>query len=168
MALHHDLLRQARMLSRHEPRKPRQASLRRAVSAAYYSLFHLLTHEATARLVTGPGRDDLRITLRRAFEHGLMKEVCKEIVKPNSGRLSKSLGGSTIPAQLRDVAQSFVDLQQARHDADYDMGRKFTRDEAIELVVTAERAAEKWIAIRKSIPADVFLCALLAFRGMCR
>lgn len=36
------LLEQAEHLLDVDPRKPKQASLRRAMSAAYYSLFHLL------------------------------------------------------------------------------------------------------------------------------
>ena len=42
-----DLLEQAWHLAKREKRKPRQASLRRAVSTAYYALFHHLIHEAT-------------------------------------------------------------------------------------------------------------------------
>ena len=47
MSLHGDLLDQASRLAVQEPRRPRQASLRRAVSAAYYALFHLLVDAAT-------------------------------------------------------------------------------------------------------------------------
>ena len=50
MSLQQDLLRQARHLATKEPRRPSQASLRRAVSAAYYALFHLLVDEAIGRL----------------------------------------------------------------------------------------------------------------------
>lgn len=45
MGLPEDLLEQAGHLARRERKRPRQASLRRAVSAAYYALFHLLTSE---------------------------------------------------------------------------------------------------------------------------
>jgi hypothetical protein len=41
------LLEQAEHLAKRERNRPRQASLRRAVSTAYYALFHLLIHEAT-------------------------------------------------------------------------------------------------------------------------
>ena len=47
MSLHADLLKQARHLSTKEPSRPSQASLRRAISAAYYALFHRLVDEAT-------------------------------------------------------------------------------------------------------------------------
>ena len=41
-----DLLEQAKHLASRERTKPKQASLRRAVSTAYYALFHLLISEA--------------------------------------------------------------------------------------------------------------------------
>jgi hypothetical protein len=52
MSLHADLLAQARRLVSQDPRRPRQASLRRAISTAYYALFHLLISEASAMLVS--------------------------------------------------------------------------------------------------------------------
>src|SRR2546422_11077721 len=50
--LHDDLLALARRtLERDAGRgRPRQASLRRTISTAYYALFHLLVHEATSRM----------------------------------------------------------------------------------------------------------------------
>jgi hypothetical protein len=65
MSLHGDLLQQAEHLARLEPRRPRQASLRRAISTAYYALFHLLIHEATLRVGRNPV---LRQKFSRAFE----------------------------------------------------------------------------------------------------
>jgi len=117
MALHYDLIHQARSLARHEPKKPRQASLRRSVSAAYYALFHLLTSAASDRLITGPGRGALRSAVRRAFDHAIMKEACREIGKPNAGKLAKGMDGAAVPTSLVSVAIAFVDLQQARHEA---------------------------------------------------
>ena len=49
MTLHHDLLDQASHLATRETKKPKQASLRRAVSAAYYALFHLLVADGAKR-----------------------------------------------------------------------------------------------------------------------
>jgi uncharacterized protein (UPF0332 family) len=62
MAYHDDLLRQALQLIHQEPRNPKQASLRRAVSTAYYALFHLLISEAVANWK----RVNLRAALGRA------------------------------------------------------------------------------------------------------
>ena len=47
MAYHDDLIEHAIFLSQlNLPQEPKQVDLRRAVSAAYYGLFHLLTTEA--------------------------------------------------------------------------------------------------------------------------
>ena len=43
--LHDELLKQARELTTLDARRPRQANLRRAISSAYYALFHLLLHD---------------------------------------------------------------------------------------------------------------------------
>jgi uncharacterized protein (UPF0332 family) len=40
------LLEQAVTLARLDSRRPKQANLRRSISAAYYALFHLLIDEA--------------------------------------------------------------------------------------------------------------------------
>jgi hypothetical protein len=142
--------------------------LRRAVSAAYYSLFHLLTSDASDRLITGSGKEDLRAVLRRAFEHAIMFQACREFIKPNAGKLEKALGGVAVPLALNYVAEAFIVLQQARHEADYDVSRSFTRLQALDIVALAEKAFVDWQSVRKTIPGDIFLTALLATRGMCR
>lgn len=48
MAFAEDLLKQAFLLVHKEPKSPRQASLRRSVSTAYYAVFHLLIQETSA------------------------------------------------------------------------------------------------------------------------
>ena len=65
MALSNDLLEQALHLATRESKRPRQASLRRAISSAYYGLFHLLIGEAT-RVLAPAQPAALRIQLRRA------------------------------------------------------------------------------------------------------
>lgn len=72
MAFHDDLLQQAHHLARLDRRRPKQASLRRAVSAAYYALFHHLIAEAVAYWRI----EEQRHTLARVFEHGKMKNAC--------------------------------------------------------------------------------------------
>ena len=71
MAFPAHLLEQAKHLANREKRRPRQASLRRAVSTVYYALFHLLIHEATLNWK----RVEQRAQLARFFEHGKMKQV---------------------------------------------------------------------------------------------
>jgi hypothetical protein len=116
-------------------------------------------------MVTGTGRDALRAGLRRSFQHTAMKDVCKEITKPNQGRLGPFVIGIQMPSSLLAVADAFIDLQEARHDADYDVARTWTRNDVIGLVDLADEAFTQWRLIRKTVPADVFLVALLARLG---
>ena len=67
MSLHADLLEQAEQLAQLDPRRPKQANLRRAVSSAYYALFHLLTSEASALYAGEPG---LASRINRTHNHG--------------------------------------------------------------------------------------------------
>ena len=166
MSLHLDLLRQARHLATKEPRRPSQASLRRAVSAAYYALFHLLVDEAVGRMI-GASRHSLRDCLRRAFAHGNMKTVAKMFAKKDvSPKLSPGLSGHPLPLKLIKVAEAFADLQQARHAADYDMAQRFSRQDVIDLIDQANQAVADWREVRNSHAADTFLVGLLAFGNM--
>ena len=114
MSLPRDLLEQAGHLAKREPRRPRQASLRRAVSAAYYALFHLLIEAS----VSNWKRPEQRPRLGRAFNHGFMKDAANK-VQGKSG--------------LKTVAAAFVSLQEERHSADYDNERAWSRQEVLEL-----------------------------------
>jgi len=76
--LANQLLRQAIGLAEQDPKKPLQANLRRAVSSAYYALFHLLVSESTAQIAgTAPDNARLRLALSRAYAHGDMAMVAK-------------------------------------------------------------------------------------------
>lgn len=168
MSLSSELLAQAQFLVGREPRRPKQASLRRAVSAAYYSLFHLLAEDATRAMFGGSDAADLRAVVHRAFQHARMKRAAKGIAAGNLAEPWKMLLATPSP-KLTLVARTFVDLQQERHQADYDLGRPLTRAEAIDLVERVEDATTAWKIIRKlnpgsksySFEARVFLAALL-------
>lgn len=166
MSLHLDLLRQARHLATKEPRRPTQASLRRGVSAAYYALFHLLVDEAAGRMIVA-SRPALRNCLRRAFAHSNMNKVAQMFAKDDvNQKLSPGLEGNALQPKLINVAEAFVDLQQARHDADYNMGQRFSRQDVVDLIDQADQAVADWHDVRNTLPADTFLVGLLAFGNM--
>ncbi len=168
MSLHGDLLQQAHLLATHEPRRPKQSSLRRAISSSYYALFHLLVHEAVSLLVVGADRKSLRNSLSRAFVHGQMKEVAQQFAgtKGPSPKVLPALNGAGLPPELKSVASTFVDVQQARHEADYDVSHDFTRKECMDLVSRVQVAFSDWNKVRRTLPADVFLVAMLAQKQM--
>ena len=167
MSLHSDLLAQARHLARRESKRPRQASLRRSVSASYYAVFHMLIDEAARRMISGGGRTALRHCLARAYTHRNMRRVAKQFAgRGISPKLLPGLNGLPLQPELVAVAAAFDDLQQARHEADYGIARRFTRREVLALVNQADRAFADWQQIRKTVQADTFLAGLLAFGNM--
>jgi hypothetical protein len=162
-SLHTDLLQQANDLINKEPKRPKQASLRRAVSAAYYALFHLLTDEASRLLVSGSDRFTLRQWTRRAFSHTTMKKVSNDFSRPKLNTYSARAGaGEVVPDDLRQVAKTFVALQEARHLADYDHLHYYSRNNARDFVQEVERAFAAWRQVRSTPVAELYLVSLLA------
>jgi uncharacterized protein (UPF0332 family) len=167
LAFHDDLLEQAAHLAEREPKRPKQASLRRAVSAAYYALFHLLVADA-ARLLSPTQPPGLSLLVRRAISHGDMRNVCKGFVQANvaagRGRLSDDVSDATRALLAVNVLAAFVELQEARHQADYDPTKTWNRLGAETHVSAARNAFASWQAIRRSSNTAVFVAALLLQR----
>ena len=104
VAHHDDLLQQALLLVHKESRNPKQASLRRAVSASYYALFHFLISEAVANW----NRANLRAALGRAFDHGNMKAASNRI--QDTRQFPFAGENPMVVADLRLVAKIFAQL----------------------------------------------------------
>lgn len=164
MGLPQDLITQAERLARQEPKRPKQASLRRAVSSAYYGLFHFLIEEACSFLLTQKQSHKLlRGQLARSFEHAQMKNVSNDFVKSSqSNPWVMVLGKSYAPSSaLQQVARTFVDLQKARHQADYNLLEVFNRSEVLADVTRARGAMKAWSVVRGTPEAEAFLLAML-------
>jgi uncharacterized protein (UPF0332 family) len=157
MSLTIDLLEQARHLARRERGKPKQASLRRALSSAYYALFHLLSEEAAAQSVPA-SVGMLRPITRRAINHSDLRKVCNWFV--NNSLPKDFPWRRPASADLRLVAQLFLRLQENRHEADYDMTIRYTRTGVIALVEDAENAFATWNRIRATDEGRAFLLLL--------
>lgn len=63
--------------------------------------------------------------------------------------------------QLSTVAEAFVDLQQARHKADYDIEEPFQPLDAAVDVAQARLAFVTWAGVRNEPLAQRYLCSLL-------
>jgi hypothetical protein len=160
MVLADDLLAQAQMLATLDEGVPSQANLRRAISSAYYALFHLLIAEAVERLLPSepPG---LKERASRAFSHGEMKQVCTRfLAKRILEDLAPLLRAST-SSELLSIADTFVNLQEQRHLADYDVAISLPRTETLFWVSQSRRAFIDWKLIRETDEATVFLAALI-------
>jgi hypothetical protein len=156
MSLHDDLLEQAQVLTTTDTRRPRQVNLRRAVSAAYYALSHLLVAEATRLYV----RDDweLAAKLGRTFNHGEMSEASRGFANSQVPSALQPVGIPGFPSvDLKLVAEAFVSLQQHRHAADYDLARTFTREQVNGFIEQVESAFAAWNRIKSSDEARLYL-----------
>lgn len=162
MSWHADLLRQARHLANLESRRPRQASLRRAVSAAYYSVFHLLVDEVTAMMFGRAGpRRRFRDVLARGFSHSSMAAASRSF---EGGTLPAPIAMVVlplpIPGDLQTVAAAFRKLQEERHRADYNRALAFSKVEVLNLLQDTADAFEAWERVRNDEAAKFFLMAL--------
>lgn len=129
--MHDDLLDIASHLAQLEKGKPRQTSLRRAVSSAYYALFHALARLCADRLVGFSKPWDVYAPIYRSLDHGRAKDVFKRI---------SSHRGSGVAI----IGQIFILLQERRHTADYDPSPfPFGRAETLDLVEQSKQAVEQ-------------------------
>jgi hypothetical protein len=70
-----------------------------------------------------------RRAIARGFDHRTMKEACRRFAGGNvSHAMRRRLPTAfVVPMALRNVARAFVELQEQRHSADYDLSQNFTR-----------------------------------------
>ena len=149
-----DLTRTARGLTELSPRRPTQANLRRAVSTAYYAIFHCLASSAANLLIGKMGKRSLErhqaawYQVYRALEHGMAKNACqqKQVLEE-------------FPLEIRRFARSFVDLQQARQRADYALDGDYYKSDVVAEIDAAERAIRQFertdVKDRRSFAAHV-------------
>lgn len=130
-----DYIKTARKLVRRgTSRRPRQSDLKRAISTAYYAMFHSLCRNCADCLIGGTRAARSEKVWRQAYravEHGFAKSQCK-----NGNVLAR------FPREVEDFAQTFLTLQEKRHEADYDPFSRFTLTDALTAIDTAEGAIQ--------------------------
>ena len=124
-----ELIEAARVLAESGPGRPTQARLRRAVSTAYYAVFHCLAATA-ADLFIGQQRTPAWHRVYRAVEHGRARSVCREAQTTPS-----------YPEEIRYFAKRFVALQKARQQADYALDADdYQQSDVLVYIASAELA----------------------------
>lgn len=131
MAYHDDLMAHALDLIHQSPAT--EVYLRRAVSAAYYAVFHLLIFESTQHWDNAT----LRTVLGRGYDHGLMRTTSNRVL--DSREFPFPGADPRIVATLREIAQGFSQLQQDRHFADYNLTQPLDPGAALSQVKRAEK-----------------------------
>jgi hypothetical protein len=137
---------------------------RRAISAAYYALFHHINGTAVDLIAPNvPAETNHRV--QRWFEHAEMKKVCGRFLPTTLGQPLLDLIGNTASPDLQNVARSFIRLQEARHNADYDLSYTFSSAEARQLILLAVGAMDSWDRIATSAEANIFILSLLMWKN---
>ena len=114
-----------------------QENLRRAVSTAYYAMFHTLANSNADTLVGTPkgNNDDAAAWNRtyRALEHGAARN-----------RLRHARQMALFPDGVREFGDVFIDLQRERNTADYNPDRTFTVSSTLRVINHARQAITRF------------------------
>lgn len=118
----HFFERATRLAASQSSGPPRQVDLRRAISDAYYGIFHATLAAAADQFVGVSKRSTSEyVRVYRSFSHGAVRELCSEVKKP---ALSRSLVRHVPPGgfglDLKAYAEGLFELQEKRLSADYD------------------------------------------------
>ena len=158
-----ELLELAQDIANLYRQEPRQSSLRRAVSTAYYAFFHLLISEATANW----SRPELRGALARVFDHGPMKQAAdKKRSELTSYFKRKPPEGPerTVSYHLYKVVDAFAQAQYHRYEADYNIARDWDLTDVLLHIDAIADAFDSWRIIREEPVAQAFLVSMLPTR----
>lgn len=137
-----ELLAVAKLLIDETIHPASDAQCRRAISTAYYAVFHKILGTAASRFVgAGQEASGAYAIIYRGFDHGKVKDVCTKLIRPRlSETLKRQLGRSSISQDMQDFSRIFPDIQEARHDADYDPTVSFSVADVLTLIESAEAA----------------------------
>lgn len=110
--------------------QPSQESLRRAISTAYYAMFHALAASNADCIVEPPHNPITEQAWPRVYR-GLEHRAAKTLLRHH---------GNLFSAQARHFDNIFGQLQDVRHIADYDPSQTFTPAQAAAWINRAEVA----------------------------
>ena len=133
---------------------PTDEHVRRAISSAYYALFHALA-SSNADALIGPPQDrrtaEAWTRVNRSLNHGPAEQVLRRHRQEFSP-------GSQI------FADTFSDLQNQRHSADYDPNAIFTGNQPTIWLAVAEVAIIDYLQVDRSERAYIAALTLIRRR----
>jgi hypothetical protein len=112
----------------------------KAVSAAYYALFHAVCEEYAAVVVPRSMRDNpqwkaLVVRAYRTLDHSKLEAACSALTKKSKGNFITAASDA-----LRLFCSTFLKMKNERQKADYDPLYSYTQDEAEALIDEADAA----------------------------
>lgn len=146
-----ELLRLAHVLAQEAGGYPRWMARNRAVSTAYYALFHAIAEFCGLELIGAWRPYPAFRHVYRSLDHGRARSV-----------LDAARRDRDTDEAIKIVAEIFNDLQDKRHQADYDPGYRISSADLARVLADTGRAVSHIADIR---PAErKFLAARLIGR----
>jgi uncharacterized protein (UPF0332 family) len=137
----------------------RQTDLRRAISNAYYGLFHFALTAAADMVLGAAEQTTPRYALvYRSVDHARLRALCVQVSATNPQNVALvPVGGF---GKIADFARITFNLYELRSLADYDPSRSFTCDEA-RVAISEAREAIKMFQQGSVEQQQAFLMMLL-------
>lgn len=109
-----------------------------------------------------------KVGLGRAYAHGVMKEACKSF---GGGTLKKAVSKGlpshfAIPGEVQKLASTFVELQERRHLADYDLWERFRRSDVLFLINEVDTRVHAYLSSPTTNEKRFFLSCLWAWKEL--
>lgn len=160
-----DLLSAARLLTDGEAAT--EAHFRRAISTAYYALFHHVLRAGAERFLKDGKTDGAAYSvLYRGFSHGRMKAVCESLNASTLNRtFARQFRRASVSAEMRTFANIFLALQEWRQLADYDPLLDFAKSDAETCIQDARVAMATFDRAEPAEQDDVLALMLTNARG---
>jgi hypothetical protein len=158
------LLAQAERLIAPPAGRPRQVDIRRAISSAYYSVFHATLSAAADHFVGSSKQGTRQYSLvYRSVDHSSLRNLCSELKNRNLSQKTANyapIGGFDVDIQT--FAKFVLELQEKRLAADYDPGIRMKALDA-RIAVESARTALRHFGQASASDREAFL-SLLVFR----
>lgn len=126
-----DFIATARELVGDRRGRPRETNLRRAVSTAYYAMFHCMATSGADLLVGGQSSKRSLPAWRQAYRALDHQVACRRCRKTTVRRFPKAIQGFAI---------TFAVMHDKRNAADYDPLATFFKSDVIASISSAEQA----------------------------
>lgn len=125
---------------------PRQVDLRRAISAAYYAVFHFVLTAAADEFVGVTKKTTRRYTLvYRSIDHRALRDLCSEAKKPQlTAKYGKYAPSNGFGPNIQAFASAVLELQEKRHSADYDPSSRVKTSDVRLAIATARSAIRRF------------------------
>jgi hypothetical protein len=141
---------------------PRQVDVRRAISAAYYGIFHATITAAADHFVGAIHRATSRYGLvYRSVDHSALRKLCEDVAKATlPTKYTPYVPQNGFGANMSAFASAILDLQEQRLQADYDPSVRVKTSNA-KAAVSIARAALQRFQNADSSEREAFLSLLV-------